>query len=147
MNATPQNAPPRLSEARPRARWALVLGWLVGFIGLAILFFFNPAQYSIYPRCQFHAITGLDCPACGALRALHQLLHGHLGAAFRLNALLVLSLPVAGWLALRWATRKAEHQAVASTVPAAWLWCALVAAVAFGVLRNLPLARLALLAP
>ena len=39
-------------------------------------------------------ITGLHCPGCGSLRAVRQFLHGELWAAFRLNPLMVLSLPL-----------------------------------------------------
>jgi len=60
---------------------------------LLTLFLFDPAHYNFYPACYFHAITGLYCPGCGALRATHQLLHGHFVAAARLNLLLLLCLP------------------------------------------------------
>jgi hypothetical protein len=62
-------------------------------IGLAVatvLFFCDPAQVPIYPVCLFHRVTGLDCPGCGSLRALHELLHGNLAAAVHFNAFLVL---------------------------------------------------------
>src|SRR6266853_1383676 len=61
---------------------------------LAVLYFFSPEQYSFYPRCLLHSWTGLQCPGCGSLRAAHHLLHGQIGAAFRLNPLFVLSLAV-----------------------------------------------------
>jgi len=82
--------------------------------GAAILFCFDPSGYSFFPICVFHQTTGLLCPGCGSLRALHQLLHGHLLIAFRFNPLLLLSLPVAGWYAARylsstlWSFRAAE---------------------------------------
>lgn len=32
------------------------------------------------------------CPGCGSQRAIHQLLHGHIAEAFKLNALLIPSI-------------------------------------------------------
>lgn len=56
--------------------------------GAWILYTFPPTQTAFYPPCVFHKLTGLNCPGCGTTRALHQLLHGHIGAAFRLNPML-----------------------------------------------------------
>src|SRR4051794_34754853 len=47
--------------------------------------------------CPFKAWTGLDCPGCGATRAAHQLLNGHLLAALDLNAMFVLAVPFVAW--------------------------------------------------
>ncbi len=47
---------------------------------------FNPDQLP-FPKCPFHSLTGLLCPGCGSQRAMYQLLHGHVGAAFKLNQL------------------------------------------------------------
>src|SRR5207245_10112823 len=59
-----------------------------------LLYLFDPSQHAFYPRCQFHALTGLYCPGCGSLRAMHQLLLGHIPTAFHLNALFLLALSV-----------------------------------------------------
>src|SRR5438445_13753970 len=63
-------------------------------LGALLYFIFDPTKVSIFPPCLLHQVTGLDCPGCGAQRALHQLLHGNLIAALRLNAMFVLSLPL-----------------------------------------------------
>ena len=60
-----------------------------------MLYTFPPTQFAFYPPCMFHKLTGLNCPGCGTTRALHQLLHGHIGAAFRLNPMLFLLMAVA----------------------------------------------------
>lgn len=57
-------------------------------LGAIVLYTFDPSAYPFYPRCLFHALTGLDCPGCGATRAVHALLHGRIGEAFRYNAML-----------------------------------------------------------
>jgi hypothetical protein len=66
-----------------------------------VVYAFPPQQYSFYPACAFHRLTGLLCPGCGATRALHALLRGELFVAADLNPLLVSMLPVilavAGW--------------------------------------------------
>lgn len=56
--------------------------------GAWILFTFPPTVYSFYPKCAFRSMTGLECPGCGTTRALHHLLHGRVGEAFRLNPML-----------------------------------------------------------
>ena len=43
--------------------------------------------------CPFKALTGLDCPGCGATRALHFAMRGDLVTAAGYNALFVLALP------------------------------------------------------
>ena len=61
---------------------------LASAAGAWVLYTFPPAAYSFYPPCIFHAATGLLCPGCGTTRALHQLLHGNVAEAFRLNPFL-----------------------------------------------------------
>jgi hypothetical protein len=115
----------------------MLLG-VVGLGGVVVLYFFNPSTHGFYPVCQFHKLTGLNCPGCGATRALYALSHGEVMTALRDNVLVVLALvagPVrVGWLGLaRWRGRPA-----AALVPANWAWALLFVALVFGVLRNLP---------
>jgi len=117
-----------------------------GFAAALVLFFLDPARSPFYPVCLFHRLTGLDCPGCGGLRALHQLLHGHLIAALRLNAFLVLSLPLFVWLGFRWARCEMKNEPPPAFRPV-WLWVYLAALVAFGILRDLPVPLLASFAP
>jgi hypothetical protein len=112
-----------------------------------VLFLFDPAHYRFYPRCLLYQTTGLLCPGCGSLRALHQLLHGQVLAAIRYNALLVLSAPVAAWLVARCLFRRLNGQTQPLGFHPAWLWAALAALCLFGVLRNLPFAHAVWLAP
>jgi hypothetical protein len=118
------------------------IAWTSCLIGSAaaalVLYFFDPARVPIYPGCLFHGLTGLDCPGCGSLRALHQLLHGNLREAFRFNALLIASLPIFAWFGCRLAWSEITHQRPAAIQPL-WLWLFLAAWLAFGVLRNMPL--------
>ncbi len=115
--------------------------------GVSILFFFNPDRCGFYPVCLFHQTTGLFCPGCGSLRALHQLLHGHVGAAFHFNALLVLAMPMLFALALRLVIRRYRNQPSAITIRPEWLWWGFAVVLVFGIVRNLPLSDLAWLGP
>jgi hypothetical protein len=111
---------------------------------IIVLFMFEPGLYPFYPRCLFHQTTGLLCPGCGSLRAVHQLLHGHVLDAFRLNALLMLAIPAATWILFRkllWPERRLLD------FRPTWLWSALALGLLFGIARNLPLARTFWLAP
>lgn len=108
-------------------------------ITAALLFFFNPAEHGFYPRCMLKVTTGLDCPGCGGLRAAHQLLHGNLGAAFRLNPLLVALIPVGALLAARHALQLfGRRESPRPSRSGRWVWVLAFVVVAFGVLRNFP---------
>ena len=139
--------PPRCEEpARPRALWPLLLLAPAACVA-AILFRFNPSEHSFYPFCVFYRTTGLLCPGCGGLRSMHQLLHGHLAAAFRCNALLVSSLPAVLFLGARFIQARLTNRPFPLVCRPAWLWAGLVVMVLFGVLRNLPFAPFTALAP
>lgn len=104
---------------------------------LILLYLFNPLTSGIFPPCPFHYLTGMHCPGCGSLRAVHKILHGDLAGALAMNPLLVLSLPLfpvavfrRSWLYLSW-------------LPLTFLLIILL----FGVLRNIPLWPFMLLAP
>ena len=104
-----------------------------------ILFRFNPSAHSFYPRCVLKMTTGLECPGCGGLRAMHQLLHGQVAAAFQLNPLLFLMLPLAAFYGLRQLIYFATGHLLAQPFKnPRWLGVFALIVVAFGVLRNFP---------
>jgi Protein of unknown function (DUF2752) len=106
-----------------------------------VLYCFDPSQGGIYPVCLFHRMTGLMCPGCGSLRAIHQLLHGHLGSAFQFNPLLIISMPLGLWFGLAARRRGGTRAAVAEGaggVSGGWLWLCLGLGLAFTVWRNIP---------
>lgn len=127
-------------------RISLASGLMIGLAAATVLFFCDPARVPIYPVCLFHRVTGLDCPGCGSLRALHELLHGNFAAALHFNAFLVLSLPVFAWLGFRFVARRMKKEPVATFRPV-WLWLYLAAFVTFGILRDLPVPFFAAFAP
>jgi hypothetical protein len=113
---------------------------MVATASLAVLalFWFNPTTAGFYPRCYFHELTGWYCPVCGTTRALHQLLHGNVAGAFRLNPLAISLLPLVGYFAVR------GHR---GTVKPIWIWMLVGVIIVFGVVRNIPAYPFTLLAP
>lgn len=64
-------------------------------LGCVILLVYPPTQTAFYPACPIREFLGIDCPGCGATRALAALLHGRIVEALHFNALFVLLLPAA----------------------------------------------------
>ena len=133
---------PATRTERDRRRLAHVsLTAVVLFGGLAamVLYRFPPAAYSFYPLCPIHEYLHLDCPGCGATRALAALLHGQLGEAMRLNGLFVgVVLPgavVYGLLSYARAVR--GHEIRGPQVPNSAIYACVGVTLAFTVLRNL----------
>lgn len=54
----------------------------------------DPNQPGSYGLCPFKAVTGLDCPGCGTLRAVHALTRADVAQAAGLNVLALALLPV-----------------------------------------------------
>ena len=85
-----------------------------------------------FPVCPFRLLTGWNCPGCGALRMIHDVLHGDLAAAVNDNVLLLVGIPVlVGWILLR--SRRGKSPLTIPTVAAF-----ATTALAWTVLRNLP---------
>jgi Protein of unknown function (DUF2752) len=127
----------------------VVAGAVALAAGSIVLFISDPADSDLYPPCPFRALTGgLYCPGCGTTRALHELLHGHLGEAFGLNPLMMLVLPLLGYSLLSWARFAVTGRALpAILVSPLWGWLVLVIVLAYWVLRNISLYPFYLLAP
>ena len=113
--------------------------WCVLTLGLTYLYLFNPANGAGYPACPFRMITGFQCPGCGTLRGLHQLLHGHPLAAFKLNPLMVMTLPFL-LVVLFLTTRRALTGRMQPRlfIPAKYIWIFLVVVICFWIFRNTP---------
>jgi hypothetical protein len=104
---------------------------------LGALFFFDPAISLLFPPCPIQWLTGLYCPGCGSLRALHLLLHGDLMGALKKNALMVTSIPIMALLVIR------PRWAYFRWVP----WAAFFILIIFSIFRNIPVWPFELLAP
>jgi hypothetical protein len=130
------SVPPKLVPAN--AWFAGIILATVALGGAAVVFFFNPATHSFYPVCQFHRLTGLNCPGCGMTRALYALLHGNFFIALQYNVLLVLLLLALATRLAWFGWNKSCDRANGEFFPLKFLWPLLVVAMLFTVLRNLP---------
>jgi hypothetical protein len=83
-------------------------------------------------------MTGLNCPGCGGTRAVYALLHGHIQAALRDNALFILLLPTVALRGAWMAGKKSQGRPAGQFFPAKFMWVLLAVTVVFTVLRNLP---------
>jgi hypothetical protein len=136
--------PPVISTpalGRTRLIWLLSTAVIAG---LAVLYLFNPIEYAFYPSCQFYKLTHLHCPGCGSLRALHQLTHGHVAAAFHSNPLLIVSIPMLAWLGI---SKLRDRSASALMIQPTAAWTIFAIVMLFGILRNLPFAVFSWMAP
>jgi len=130
-----------------RRNW-LRAAMVTGFVGMLLLEFFDPATSGIFPPCPVHYLTGWYCPGCGSLRAIHQLLHGNVRAAWAMNPLTVVLLPFLSYglvssALLEWR----GHGLPQPFLRADWIRALGVAIVLFGIARNLPLHPFDWLAP
>lgn len=90
-----------------------------------------------------HQLTGLWCPGCGSQRALHALLHGHVGTAIGLNVLMMCALPLLAYAYVAWVTRAfattgSTRGLPALAVPAAVVRALPAVVLVFAVVRNVP---------
>ena len=121
---------------------------LILVLGLVILYFFKPGTSPIYPPCPFHLITGLYCPGCGSLRAIHALLHGRILNALDLNPLMVVSIPFLGYGFISLALYKIRGRGLPQLIKHPfWVWAIFVLIIVYTILRNIPFYPFSVLAP
>jgi hypothetical protein len=127
----------RVDAALKRRRFLAHLLLSFALLLCAALLIYPPTRTGFYPTCPIHQFLGIDCPGCGATRALAALLHGRLAEALRLNALFVLLLPAALTGALE-SYRRAIRRGVFHwpQPPVAALYATLAAAALFTIVRN-----------
>lgn len=129
-------------------RWAPALALALGFAGVILLRTFDPATSRLFPPCPVYYLTGLYCPGCGSLRALHQLLHGNLQTAWAMNPLSVILSPFLAYgLACEAFHYLTEKKLPQLTLSAIWIRALCAAILLFGIARNLPFHPFNLLAP
>ncbi len=105
-----------------------------------VLSYFPPAQNAFYPQCPFHEIFHLQCPGCGATRALAAVLRGNFAAALHFNALVTLSLPFAAAYGIVCYHRLLRRKPLRlPQLPPPAIYAVLAIAAIFTILRNLPL--------
>ena len=135
-------------NASARERLFAVGFTLSTLAALVYLRLFNPATSGLYPACPFRLLTGLNCPGCGTLRGLHQLLHGHPIAALDLNPLMILALPFMAYIFLSYALVAVRGRGLPRVfISSTLIWVMFWVIIAFWVLRNIPVYPFTVLAP
>lgn len=120
---------------------------MLAILVIIALHVFPPEGQAFYPACGFHSWTGLHCPGCGSLRAMHHLTHGRLLAAADSNLLLVAGIAALGVRTLwRWVRGRPLGVRWAE-VPSRWFGLMAASLIVFGILRNLPVFPFSWLAP
>lgn len=130
----PGDAPPVERVARRPNPW-----WWAGAVavGSAYLLVNDPTKGHTFLPCPFRALTGLDCPGCGATRATSSLLRGQVADALGYNVLWCALIPLVVWawvVEVRGGWARARHPFRSKTFGVALVAVALV----FTVVRNLP---------
>jgi hypothetical protein len=120
----------------------------MGAAATLMLDFFDPATSGVFPPCPLYYLTGWYCPGCGSLRAIHQLLHGNLSAAWALNPLTVLLLPFLAYGIASYALFELRGQHLPRLfLPAIWIRALCAVIILFGVARNIHFYPFNLLGP
>ena len=88
MNAELPIEQPRISP--PNERLFAAGGAATMAVGVAAVWYFEPATSGIFPACPLYAMTGFACPGCGMTRGFHALFHGDIVTALDYNALIPL---------------------------------------------------------
>lgn len=140
----PEAAPPPPVRRPVPARTTWLLAG-VAAAGCAYVAVADPSgTASWYPGCPFRAATGLDCPGCGATRAVHAALTGHPLQALDHNLLLVVAAVVGVvWFGLAQLRRRGGRPPLRARNPGRVGIFVGVLVVAWWVARNLPWSPLA----
>jgi glucan phosphoethanolaminetransferase (alkaline phosphatase superfamily) len=121
---------------------------VAGTVAVFVFFRFLFPFVSWIPACAFHSMTGLHCPGCGGLRAMHALANGRFAEAAGHNALFVLVLlPLGAAASGLWFFRRVSGRNGLPAIPSAAAWFLVALAIIFAILRNLPFYPFTILAP
>ena len=130
-------------DERPRSRRLLapVLTLAGTAAALGYIAAVDPNQPGHYPLCPTRALFGVDCPGCGLMRGTHDLVTGNVSGALDHNVLLVVLVPLAivvwvRWLLKSWRGESPEVTYAQFRRRNRWMLVGLVVILAFGVIRN-----------
>jgi len=133
---------------RNRRRVGLLLLFLAAvFLILGILAWQHPSDYGIFPSCPFHTATGLLCPGCGSMRAVHFLLHGDFFMSLWCNPLVLPMTPLIAFLLFKWFYEWFFVRIIPFPCQKLVGWSVVVIFLLFFVARNIPVEFLEFLRP
>lgn len=123
-------------------------GALTATAGAFVVGYFNPLTAGFFPACPLFQLTGLSCPGCGLTRGFHALFGGDVFGALGFNALLPVFSLVFVYLLIALLMIAVRGRGISLSIfRPNLIWSFFVVAVAFGVVRNLPVYPFTLLAP
>ena len=124
-----------------KKRWIVVIVSVIVIVVLLLLYaIYDPSTSYLAPKCPFKLLTGLDCPACGNQRAIHNLLNGNIVDAFLCNPFLWLSLPYVVLVLYATLGNSKFSNRVARYVIHRYALCIYIAAfILWWIIRNTPL--------
>lgn len=122
--------------------------FLSGGAAIVLLRVFDPSTSGVFPPCPVRYLTGLYCPGCGSLRAMHALLHGELGRAWAMNPLMIVMLPFIIYGLVSAALLELRGRGLPEVIlPANCIRSLCAVVILYAVARNLPFYPFDLLAP
>lgn len=133
------SSPPSLDQPGRLPAWASpALLFAGGLAACAYTLAVDPNHSSAYPQCPTKLLTGLDCPMCGATRAVHSLLRADLRGAMDHNLLFVLLAPFIAYAFVAWTASRMGHPMKPIPMSSKWVTIPLVVVlVVFTVVRNI----------
>ena len=143
---------PFILPSAPRTRCERRAGLAVTVAAVLLLVYlltYDPQEPLIQtPPCLFRTITGLFCPGCGTRSALIQLARGNLYAAWRLNPLAILTVPLGIYFVISQAYIAFTGRSLPRLfLPPFWIWALFILILLYGVARNLPFYPFTLIRP
>lgn len=109
----------------------------LALLGIVLLVVYG--RFGVGIPCPLHLLTGLYCPGCGTMRALHSLSQFRWQQALQYNALSLFLLPILAAQGVRQAWHYVRGTRIKQTRLEKALWLVLLGlALLYGALRNLP---------
>jgi len=130
-------APPKHRGWRAMPLPLLTAGAGIG--ALALLHFRDPHEEGAYGYCPFYALTGLYCPGCGGMRAVHNLTDGRVidslhSSLIAIPLILALAVWVGAWTRHAWRGQRL----VVPKMERSTMWILLSVIAVYSVFRNTP---------
>jgi Protein of unknown function (DUF2752) len=121
---------------------------VLSIVGVLFLALIDPETAAYIPVCPCRLLTGLYCPGCGSLRAIHAITRLRFDRAFAYNSLFVVLSPLLLWyFAISLATAFRGPDKIRFSLPPALGKALLGVILAYFVIRNIPAYPFTLLQP